>query len=186
MVTKATKHKKQRQDRLLEIVKEEPFLTDEQIAEKLLVSVPTVRLDRIELGIKELRERVKEIAKKTQKKVRSLAHKDIVGNLIDINLNEKGVAILETTKDMVFEKSDIVRGEFIYSFAESTAISIIDSDAALVGVANIKYKVPVRPNEKLIAKAEVRKIRNKNYIIWVIVYRNNTDVFRGKFILTVM
>jgi transcriptional antiterminator len=186
MVTKATKHKKLRQEKLVKMVKEEPFLTDEQIAEKLNVSVPTVRLDRIDLGIKELRERVKEIARKTQKKVRALSHKDIVGNLIDIDLNEKGVAILDTTKEMTFEKTDIVRGEFIYSFAESTAISIIDSDAALVGIANIKYKIPVKPNEKLVAKAEVKKIRNKNYIIWVFVYRKDCEVFKGKFILTVM
>jgi acyl-CoA thioesterase FadM len=78
----------------------------------------------------------------------------------------------------------VVRGEFIYSFAESTAISIIDANAALVGVANIKYKVPVKPDEKLIAKAEVKKIRNMNFITWVIVYRGDTEVFKGKFILT--
>ncbi|MFO7637278.1 MAG: transcription factor FapR [Clostridia bacterium] len=184
MITKATKHKRQRHDRLIRMISNEPFLTDEQIAERLSVSIPTVRLDRIDLGIKELRERIRDIADSTQKKVKSLGNKDIVGSLLEVSLNQRGMAILETTKDMTFEKTDVVRGEFIYSFAESTAISIIDANAALVGVANIKYKVPVRPDEKLIAKAEVKKIRNMNFITWVMVYRNDTEVFKGKFILT--
>ena len=37
-------------------------MTDEDIAEYLEVSVPTVRLDRLELGIPELRQRIREVA----------------------------------------------------------------------------------------------------------------------------
>lgn len=43
--------KKERQQLLLQQVKEKPFLTDEELAQKLGVSVQTIRLDRLELGI---------------------------------------------------------------------------------------------------------------------------------------
>ena len=48
--------KKERQQLLLQQVKEKPFLTDEELAQKLGVSVQTIRLDRLELGIPELRD----------------------------------------------------------------------------------------------------------------------------------
>lgn len=182
-MTKASKNKKIRHEKLLKIIDTEPFLTDEEIAKRLEVSIPTVRLDRLELGISELRERIRDMASRTQEKVRALAGRDIVGELLDLDLNQRGVAVFETTKDMAFERSEIVRGQFIYSFAESTAISVIDADVALVGVANIKYKVPVHCGDKLVAKAEVKRIRTNNFVVWVFVYRDRKEVFRGKFIL---
>jgi acyl-coenzyme A thioesterase PaaI-like protein len=84
---------------------------------------------------------------------------------------------------MVFKKTNIVRGQYLYSFAESVAISVIDAEASLVGVANIKYKEPVYANEKLTARAEVTQIRMSNYFVWVFVYREDTEIFRSKFIL---
>ncbi|GAE89212.1 transcription factor fapR [Acetivibrio straminisolvens JCM 21531] len=51
--------KKERQAILLEKLEHDPFLTDEELSEMLGVSVPTIRLDRLELGIPELRERIK-------------------------------------------------------------------------------------------------------------------------------
>lgn len=182
-MTRASKNKRIRHGKLLEIIETEPFLTDEEIAKRLDVSVPTVRLDRLELGISEVRERIRGIADKTHEKVRSLAGHDIVGELLDLELNQTGVAVFETTEDMSFERSDIVRGHYIYSFAESTAISVIDADVALVGVANIKYKVPVKSGDKLVAKAEVKRIRTNNFVVWVFVTRERKEVFRGKFIL---
>ena len=44
--------KKERQVKLTEMLRNDPFLTDEELAELLEVSVPTVRLDRLELGVR--------------------------------------------------------------------------------------------------------------------------------------
>jgi len=182
-MTKATKKKIIRQNNLKTLINDQPFLTDGQIATRLGVSVPTVRLDRMELGIKEMRERVKDVATKTKEKVKAISTKDIVGELLNVELNKKGMALFATTDDMTFDNSVIVSGQYLYSFAESTALSIIDAEVALVGVANIKYKIPVRANDNIIAKAEVKKIRMNNFIVWVNIYRDDTEVFRGKFIL---
>ena len=175
--------KKERQRILFEKIKGNPFLTDEELAEIFYVSVPTIRLDRLELGIPELRERIKSVAEKNYSKVKSLEGREIVGELVELNLGKSGISMLETDESMVFEKTKIVRGHFIYSLAESLAIAVIDAHVALVGVANIKYKTPVYSGSKLIARAEVRRIRENNYIVWVRILEKRVEVFRGKFIL---
>lgn len=177
--------KKDRQAKLLAKLKEDPFMTDEEIAEFFTVSIPTVRLDRLELGIPELRQRIKDVAAQTRGKVRSLHAEEIIGELIELNLGESGISVLDTANDMVFEQSKIVRGHYIYSMAESLAIAVIDADAALVGVANIKYKLPVSAGSRLVAKATVRESDEKDrFIVWVLIYHKHVEVFRGKFILT--
>jgi acyl-coenzyme A thioesterase PaaI-like protein len=175
--------KKDRHNRFLEKIEEDPFMTDEEIAEYLEVSIPTVRLDRLELGIPELRQRIRDVASLTHQKVRALHADEIIGEIVDIQLGENAISILDTTNHMVFDKSRIVRGHYIYSFAESLAIAVIDADVALVGVANIKYKTPVYAGSRLLAKAEVRQIKQRNHIVWVLIYHKQQEVFRGKFIL---
>ena len=175
--------KKERQQILSDKIKQNPFLTDEELSELFAVSVPTIRLDRLEMGIPELRERIKNVAEHNHSKVKSLQSKEIIGELIDISLGKSGVSIFETDRTMSFEKTKIIRGHFIYSLAESLAIAVIDADVALVGVANIKYKTPVYAGSKLIAKAEVKRVRGSNYIVWVKIYEKQVEVFRGKFIL---
>lgn len=47
----------ERRKALRELLQKDPFLTDWQLAERLGVSVATIRLDRMALDIPELRER---------------------------------------------------------------------------------------------------------------------------------
>ena len=175
--------KKERQSILIDKIQSDPFLTDEELADFFNVSVPTIRLDRLELGIPELRERIKNVAENNYAKVKSLGSKEIIGELIEIELGKKAISVLETDQSMAFEKNKVIRGHFIYYLAESLAIALIDADVALVGVANIKYKIPVHAGNKLVAKAEVKRQRGNSYIIWVKIYRKQVEVFRGKFIL---
>lgn len=176
--------KRERQCTLIEKLKIDPFLTDEELADQLNVSVPTVRLDRLELGVPELRQRVRDMASKNHNKVRSLSSEEIIGEIVELNLGESAISILDTTDQMVFAQSKIVRGHYIYSMAESVAIAVIDADVALVGVANIKYKQPVYAGSKLVAKVTVKQERIKGkHIVWVMIYNKQTEVFRGKFLL---
>lgn len=175
--------KRERQNILSEKINKDPFLTDEELAEILSVSVPTVRLDRMELGLPEVRERIKHVAERNYSKVKSLHSKEIVGELIEIDLNKRAISVLETNADMAFEKTRIVRGHFIYSLAESLAIAVINAQVALVGVANIKYKTPIHAGTKIVARAEVRRIKGNSHIVWVKISEKQKEVFRGKFIL---
>lgn len=175
-MTKATIKKQKRLDSLKNLLNDNPYMNDNELAKSLEVSVPCIRNYRNELGIKEVRERIKDT-------VRALAPEEIVGTITELKLNEGGKAVFMTTSDMVFKKTNIVRGQYIYSFAESVAISVINADAALVGVANIKYKEPVYANEALTAIAKVTQTRMNNYFVWVFVYRDDKEIFRSKFIM---
>jgi acyl-coenzyme A thioesterase PaaI-like protein len=178
--------KKKRHKAIIDIVSRNPFQTDEELAEALDVSVPTIRLDRAALSIPELRERIRNLAAGTHGKVRSLADRDIIGRIVELELNKSGASVLETNEGMVFQKTKVVRGQYIYALAESLAISVINENAALVGVANIKYKIPVYAGSRLIAKCELKDtkvIGEKRFFVWVRIYEKKTEVFRGKFIL---
>ena len=147
----------------MDIINKDPFITDEELSETFNVSIQTIRLDRLELGIPELRERIRSVASENQKKLRSLDAKEVIGEIVDLELGVSGISILETTEDMVFERTQIVRGHYIFAQAESLAIAVIDAKVALTGVANIKYKTPIFAGDKLVAKAKVMRTRGNKY-----------------------
>jgi len=182
-MSKIILQKRERQKQLMEQLKEDPFLTDEELSEIFNVSIQTIRLDRLELGIPELRERIKMVAEENYGKLKSIGGQEIVGELVDIDLGKSGISILNTTEDMVFEKSRVVRGHYIFAQAESLALAVIDAKVALTGVANIKYKIPIYAGDKLVAKAEVVRVRGNKYFVWVKTKVRQEEAFRGKFIL---
>ncbi|MGL6015217.1 MAG: transcription factor FapR [Selenomonadaceae bacterium] len=175
--------KKIRQKLLLDHVAEKPFLTDEDLAKLLQVSIQTIRLDRLELGIPELRERIKKMAETAQHKVKSIASGEVVGELIDLEPGRSGISLMKITEEMVFEKTHVARGHYVFSQANSLALAVVDAPMAMTGVANIKYKVPVHVGEKLVAKAEVIHKRGNKYFIWVKTRNETQEVFRAKFII---
>ncbi|MFD6440181.1 DeoR family transcriptional regulator, partial [Peribacillus sp. NPDC060186] len=94
------RNKKERQHLLIETIKQNPFVTDEELAEKYSVSVQTIRLDRLELSIPELRERIKSVAeKKFSDEIRALPLDEIIGEVIDLNLDENAISILDIKKE---------------------------------------------------------------------------------------
>ncbi|MDM8534223.1 transcription factor FapR [Clostridiaceae bacterium HSG29] len=173
--------KSERHQEIKKVLKNNPFFTDEELSEKFGVSVQTIRLDRMSLNIPELRERVKSVATKNLQKVKSLGEGEIVGELIDLQLNKNAISILQTDESMAFSKTKIVKGHYIFAMAETLALAVIESNVALIGVANVKYRVPVKAGEKLVAKAEVINKRGSEYFVRVWINVNNDQVFRSKF-----
>ena len=175
--------KKERQLQFKSLIDQDPFLTDEDLSVKFHVSIQTIRLDRLELGIPELRERMRHAAAENYEKVRSMSGAEIIGELIDLNIGSNGISILETNIDMSFRKTGIVMGHHIYAQAESLAMAVIDANVALTGVSNIKYLQPVEAGDKLIAKAEVTRVRGDKHFVHVKIHTKKDQVFRGKFVL---
>lgn len=178
-----SKKKSERHEKLMELMEKEPFITDEEIAEKLSISIQTIRLDRLELGIPELRERMKTLAENNYKRIRTVLGREFIGELIDLIPGKSGISILDADKNMVFEKTKVVKGQHMYAMAETLALAITTADAALTGVANIKYKKNVFPGDRLVAKGEVIRARGNKFFVWVFIYVNYEEVFRGKFVL---
>ena len=175
--------KRDRQQMLRDKIRENPFLSDDELAKAFDVSIQTIRLDRLALGIPELRERTKSVAERTYGIVKSMGSKEIVGELIDITLGERGLSILETTEEMVFERSRVVRGHYIFAQADSLAIALVDAPVVLTGLANIKFKRPVSVGEKLVAKGEVIRRKGNQYVVLVETRVGSDKVFRGKFVV---
>lgn len=175
--------KKVRHEMLKDKLRNGMFLTDEDLAAMLGVSVQTIRLDRLELGIPELRERTKQLAREAHAKIRTMTSGEIVGELIDLELGRTGISMMTVLPEMVFEKTRIARGHHLFAQANSLALSLIDAPTAVTGVANVKYKTPVYIGAKLIAKAEVVKIRGNKYFVWVKTRNDTQEVFRAKFIV---
>jgi len=180
--------KLERQKGIKEYLSKDPFLSDKKLAELFNFSVQTIRLDRLEMGIPEMRKRIVQVAKNTPStdKVKSLKKEEIIGELIDIELGKNGIAILKilkTTKDMAFNKTGIVRSHYIFSLADSLAISIIDTEVALTGIARLSYKKPVYAGQTLVAKARVARNRGNKYLVSVHVKTDQKEVFTGKLVI---
>lgn len=175
--------KEKRHKLLREKLSAQPFLTDGELADQLSVSIPTIRLDRLTLGIPELRERLRNVAATSFEKMRSLGKDDFSGVLVDIEPGVKGISIMDTTKEMCFDGTDVIKGHYIYSMAECLAVTVTGAKAALIDVGNIKYKLPVNAGTRLVARGEVRKERSDTFIVWVKIYDRQFESFRGKFII---
>jgi len=176
--------KKERQRLLLETIQETPFITDEELAEKFGVSVQTIRLDRLELSIPELRERIKHVAeRKLEDEVKSLPIDEVIGEIIDLELDKSAISIFDVKKEHVFSRNQIARGHHLFAQANSLAVACIDDELALTAKATIRFTRQVKENERVVAKAKVTRIdRDKGRtFVEVNSYVGNELVFSGEF-----
>ncbi len=172
--------KRDRQEKLVKEIAKNPFLKDEELARVLKVSVATIRLDRAELGIREYRERIKDVATYNSDSAGD------VGEVLDFNLYHDGISVLNTFEAPVFEGSTVIKGQAMYGYAENLALSVINAKKALIRVANIKYIREVYRGDKLVAKYEVMRVHNGNYVVWVKIKKEMCEVFRAKFNMSVL
>lgn len=175
--------KAQRQKEVARLFYESPFTTDEELAKKFDVSIQTIRLDRMELNIPELRERTKQVAEKVFQKVRSLAGGELVGDLLELELGHYASSVLEVVPEMLVKKSQVCRGDYISSQANTLATALIDSEIVLTGSARLRYKRPVYLKEKIVARAVLARKKSNKYLIKVVSKVGAEEVFTGKFIL---
>ncbi|MEW6661274.1 MAG: transcription factor FapR [Bacillota bacterium] len=173
-----------RQKQLEEYLRGNPLATDEHLAHFFHVSVPTIRLDRMSLGIPEMRERLKAVANHTQMEVRSLARSELVGELLDLELGRTGLSSLTILPEMVLSRTKVARGHFLFAQANSLAVALIDSETVLTGSARVRYKRPVFLGERVLAKAVVKVKKGNTYLISVYSKVEKEMVFKGQFIVS--
>ncbi|HWJ03937.1 MAG TPA: transcription factor FapR [Verrucomicrobiae bacterium] len=178
-----TTRKQLRQERLEALIKEDPFFTDEALAKRLQVSIQTIRLDRLELGIPELRERVKQVAEKATAKLRTLQDGELVGELLDLELGHQAISLLEISREMVFTKTGVARGHHLFAQANSLAVAVINANVALTGSAQVKFKSPVKLGGKVVAKAVVSGDKGQRFCVTVRSTVEGEEVFHGEFII---
>ncbi|MEH7353075.1 transcription factor FapR [Neobacillus drentensis] len=182
--------KKERQHLLTITINDNPFITDEELAEKFQVSVQTIRLDRLELSIPELRERIKTVAERRfEDEVRSLPLEEVIGEIIDIELDQSAISIFDVKEEHVFKRNNIARGHHVFAQANSLAVAVINDELALTAKANIQFIRSVKLNERVIAKARVTKIDEnvgrtfvevKSFVNNELVFTGELEMFRSK------
>ena len=174
--------KKLRHERLKQKIEENPFLKDEELAQQFKVSVATIRLDRAELGIREYRERIKNVAASELSRNNSAQ----TGDLLDLNPYHDGISVMITDESMTFAGTDIVQGQAVFAFAENLALHLLNAKTAVIKVANVKFMKEIKKGDKLIAKFEVKRVKDtEEYIVWVRIKVELKEVFRGKFNMVV-
>jgi len=175
--------KRKRQENIRDKLSSDPFVSDEQLSKIFRVSIQTIRLDRLEMGIPEMRKRVFGLAQKASSKVKALNKNDIIGDLIDIELGKSGISTMRATRDMAFDKNKLVRSHYIFSLADSLAMAIIDADAVLTGIARLRYINPVYAGQLLVAKARIATKKSNKYLVSVHISSDHIEVFTAKLIM---
>ncbi|MDV2580563.1 transcription factor FapR [Alkalibacillus haloalkaliphilus] len=175
--------KKERQEELIRLIEDTPFITDEDLAKKFGVSIQTIRLDRLELSIPELRERIKDVAQKQwDETVKALPLDEVIGEVINLELDQSAISLLDISEEHVFSRNQIARGHHLFAQANSLAVAVIDDELALTANSEIRFTRPVKLQERVIAKANVEGDDDKGRtIVEVSSYVDQELVFDGKF-----
>lgn len=140
---------------LISYLHNNPFATDEQLADAFDVSIPTIRLDRSVLGIPEVRVRTREFAAKHHDAVRALEQQEVVGLLEDLQLNRFAKSRLEVLPIHVFSRTGIARGHHLFAQINSLATAVMDADVAVTAKMELKFHRPVRLGEIVRARVDV-------------------------------
>lgn len=175
--------KSERQQLLVDKIDQTPFITDEELANHFNVSIQTIRLDRLELAIPELRERIKSVAtNQWNETVKSLPLEEVIGDVIDLELDKRAISIVTIQAEQVFSRNKIARGHHLFAQANSLAVAVINDELALTRKSEISFKRQVKLGEQVVAKAEVTSA-TKTGITTVMVhsYVKNELVFSGLF-----
>lgn len=173
--------KQERQEQLLKLLHKNPFMTDEELAAHFKVSIQTIRLDRLALSIPELRERIKNVAEQNYDEVRSILAHEVIGEIIDLQLDKSAISILDIKEEHVFTRNQIARGHHLFAQANSLAVAVINEELALTASAKINFIRPVKLNERVVAKAEVKGTKGDRTMVEINSYVGDELVFTGKF-----
>ncbi|MBE3580725.1 MAG: transcription factor FapR [Thermoanaerobacteraceae bacterium] len=175
--------KEERQKALLRYLKEQPFATDEELAARFKVSIPTIRLDRLALGIPEVRERIMMLAQEARAHMRGVTAEELVGELVELQPGKLGISFLEVHPEMLLRPGGACRGYYLFAQANSLALATVGREMVLTSSARVRYRRPVYEGEKVIARAMVKVQRGCTYLVSVHSRVGTEIVFKGQFVI---
>lgn len=176
------RNKVDRQRSLIETIEETPFITDEDLARQFDVSIQTIRLDRMEHAIPELRERIKSVAtNQWNETVKALPLDEVIGEVIDLELDKRAISILNIGAEHVFSRNKIARGHHIFAQANSLAVAVINDELALTAKTELTFTRQVKEGERVVAKASVEGADKGYTVVRVSSYVDQEVAFKGLF-----
>ncbi|TDM03996.1 transcription factor FapR [Macrococcus carouselicus] len=175
--------KNDRQLQLAAKLRENPFLTDEDLSDLFNVSIQTIRLDRLEQNIPELRERIRDVAAQNHDEVKALPLDEVIGEIIELQLDKVAISLLEIKEEHVFYRNKIARGHFLFAQANSLCVALLDDELALTVSSEVKFIRPVKEGDRVVTKAVLKEKRKKRATIEVTSMVQQQEVFKGKFVM---
>ncbi len=176
-------HKHERHQALRTEIEKNPFSTDEELAKYFGVSVSTIRLDRTELGIPELRERTRVVAHEAYDTIKSLGELELIGELRELHIGELGSTQLTIDENMVLSKARVARGHHLFAQANSLAIALVDAEVAVTGSVEMKFIRPVHFGETVLAEGKVLQRKGNKYLVEINASVNHEKVLSGTWVL---
>src|SRR5262249_2145404 len=127
----------------------------------------------------------KMMAERSYDSVRSLPLDEVIGEIVDLQLDKSGISLFEIREEHVFSRSGIARGHYVFAQANSLAVAVINDEVALTATADIRFVRSVRLGEKCIAKAYVRSSGSQKGMakVEVFTYVGDEKVFHGNFVI---
>ncbi|NLC53264.1 MAG: transcription factor FapR [Firmicutes bacterium] len=174
--------KEQRHQTLLDKIEANPLLTDEQLAKELGVSIQTIRLDRLALGLPEMKERAKNLASRALSGDHP-ASLEVVGELLYCEPGVGGLSRMVAEPGMSLTRYNVIRGHYLFAQANSLAVAVADAPHALTGSARVEFPNPAQVGEELLARARVMEMRGRRYVVEVVTRVEDKEVFQGKFLI---
>ncbi|MDA8335738.1 MAG: transcription factor FapR [Peptococcaceae bacterium] len=175
--------KASRQLALSRYLENNPLLTDEELAGFLRVSVQTVRLDRGELSIPELRERLKKMATAGASPTAGTAREPV----FTFVLPEPGAQCLPVqtviTPAMVTGHGGLNCTDYLFVLANRLALNLVNTGISITRAAKVSFKRPLKVGEKTITKAMVNQQKGNKFMVRVMATVRDELVFEGKFLI---
>src|SRR5699024_5234313 len=117
--------KDERQRQLIEKIEHTPFITDEELAAHFDVSVQTIRLDRLELAIPELRQRTMPVATNRRNETAKTRPTDVVVvEIANMELDGHAIAIMHVQREQVFSRNKIAREHHLLAQASPFGVAL--------------------------------------------------------------
>jgi len=164
----------------------DPLLTDADLARRLGVSVPTVRLDRGALGIPEVRDRARAVAARHLGQGQA-GGPTLRGEVLDLLPGVSALALLGAEPagpgDLAWSQDPALFGD-----AEALALAASGLAPAAVEVVNVKFLRSLPGAGRLVAKAEVLRGRgaagrSERRVVLVQIRIGDATVLRAKFVV---
>lgn len=170
-----------RREHLRAALLRDPLLTDLALGRLLGVSVQTVRLDRLALGIPEVRHRAREVA---QRSLHGGATPTLRGEVVDLEPGVSAVALLSPGPAGAVPWAE---DPALFADAEALAVATSGLVAADVRVASLKFRRAACADGRLVAKAEVlrrgARVSGERRVVLVQIRCGDEAVFRAKFVV---
>lgn len=176
MAGKSKMDKNERREAIRNLLRQNPCLTDGELADHFSVSQATIRLDRQVLGIPQMRSRMEQLAT-----ARSKSAEENV-KILSLHVGADGVGAFKTT-DAMADRDGYVLPEKLYGASASFAESLAGVPFASTQVGNIKYKIPVKVGTTLVVKGRIALMRQNKKHIYISFFAGDTEVYRAKFIM---